>query len=147
MGVVATEVDRLGDVGLGFDPVLARLVRLPGGKLVDAVCDSDKFIETAGELMATGTIARTSQRTDKIGAPDYTHAEKLVAAERDEIIAPRNILQTVRVGLEESFKAGLLTEQISFAQCMDTLATRNRIYLFFATRKTAHAPSLDGVKQ
>jgi 3-hydroxyacyl-CoA dehydrogenase len=114
--------------------------------LVDAVCESGEFIEAAGELMARGTVARTSRRTDKIGAPDYTQAEKLVAAERDEIIAPRNILQTVRVGLEESFQAGLQTEQISFAQCMDTLATRNRIYMFFATRKTAHAAGLDGAE-
>ena len=116
-----------------------------GMGLVDAVCESDKFIQTAGELMSAGTIARTSQRTDKITDPDYAAAEKLAAGERDEIIAPRKILQTVRAGLDESFDAGLAAEQTAFAECMRTQATRNRIYLFFATRKTARAPSLDGI--
>ena len=113
--------------------------------LVDAVCEPERFIEAAGELLAGGQVMKTSLRTDKTGDPDYTQAEKLVSAERDEIIAPRKILQTVRIGLEESFEAGLLAERDAFAECMRTLATRNRIYLFFATRKTARAPGLEGI--
>jgi 3-hydroxyacyl-CoA dehydrogenase len=112
--------------------------------LIDAICPHQQFIETAGELFATGEIKRTSQRTDKITDPDYTNAEKLLAKQRDEIIAPRKILQTVQIGLDESFGAGLIAEQNSFAECMRTLATRNQIYMFFASRKTAHAPSLEG---
>ncbi|MDP6543647.1 MAG: 3-hydroxyacyl-CoA dehydrogenase NAD-binding domain-containing protein [Phycisphaerae bacterium] len=113
--------------------------------LIDVICESERFIETAGELLASGAVVKTSRRSDKISDPDYARAEKLVAAERDEIIAPRKILQTVRIGLEESFEAGLLAERDAFAECMRTLATRNRIYLFFATRKTARTPSLEGV--
>ena len=113
--------------------------------LVDAVGEPEMFIEAAGELLASGEAIKTSPRTDKISDPDYTQADKLVAAERDEIIAPRKILQTVRIGLEDSFEAGLLAERDAFAECMRTLATRNRIYLFFATRKTARAPSLAGI--
>ena len=113
--------------------------------LVDAICEGEQFIEAAGELLAFGTVTRTSERTDKISDADYTQAEKLVSSERDEIIAPRKILQTVRIGLEESFQAGLLAERDAFAECMRTLATRNRIYLFFATRKTAHTPGLEGI--
>jgi len=114
--------------------------------LVDAVVSGEEFIGAAAELIALGAITRTSQRTDKIGQPDYTGVEKLVNAQRDEIIAPRLILQAVRTGLEESFAAGLRAEQDAFAECMRTLQTRNRIYLFFATRKTAHTPGLEGIK-
>jgi 3-hydroxyacyl-CoA dehydrogenase len=113
--------------------------------LIDVICEGERLIEAAAELLASGTITRTSERTDKISDPDYTNADKLVAAERDEIIAPQKILQTVRIGLEDSFQAGLLAERDAFAECMGTLATRNRIYLFFATRKTARAPSLEGI--
>jgi len=113
--------------------------------LIDVICEPERFIEAAGELLAGGQAMKTSLRTDKTGDPDYTQAEELVSAERDEIIAPRKILQSVRIGLEESFEAGLLAERDAFAECMRTLATRNRIYLFFATRKTARAPGLAGI--
>ena len=113
--------------------------------LIDVICQSESLAEAAGELLASEAAVKTSLRTDKISDADYTRAEKLVAAERDEIIAPRKILQTVRIGLEDSFEAGLLAERDAFAECMRTGATRNRIYLFFATRKTAHAPSLAGI--
>jgi len=113
--------------------------------LVDDVRQFGRFIEVARELIASGKVIGTSQRTDRIGSPDYADAEKLAAKERDEVIAPRVILQTVRTGIEDSFAAGLQAEQQAFAECMRTLATRNRIYMFFATRKTAHAPDLEGV--
>ena len=113
--------------------------------LIDVICESETLAEAAAKLLASGAAVKTSLRTDKISDTDYTQADKLVAAERDEIIAPRKILQTVRIGLEDSFEAGLLAERDAFAECMRTLATRNRIYLFFATRKTAHAPSLEGI--
>jgi 3-hydroxyacyl-CoA dehydrogenase len=113
--------------------------------LVHTVCEFGQFLQAADELIASGELVRTSQKTDMIGDPDYSAAEKIVAAERDEIIAPRVILQTVRTGLEESFQAGLQAEQNAFAECMRTLATRNRIYMFFASHKTAHAPSLEGI--
>jgi len=113
--------------------------------LIDVICEPERFTEAAAELLASGKAVKTSLRIDKISDPDYTSAEKLVAAERDEIIAPRKILQTVRIGLEDSFQAGLLAEQDAFAECMRTLATRNRIYLFFAIRKTARVPGLEGI--
>ncbi|MDP6635207.1 MAG: 3-hydroxyacyl-CoA dehydrogenase NAD-binding domain-containing protein [Phycisphaerae bacterium] len=113
--------------------------------LVDTICEFGQFIESAEELIAGGNANKTSLRIDKIGDPNYAAAKKVVAGERDEIIAPRVILRSVRTGLEDSFSAGLLAEQQAFAECMRTLATRNRIYMFFATRKTAHAPALEGV--
>ena len=42
-------------------------------------------------------------------------------------------------------QAGLRQEQNGFAECMDTLATRNKLYLFFATRKTHKVPELQAV--
>jgi len=113
--------------------------------LIDAICEPERFIETAGKLLASGAPVKTSLRADKISDPDYSHAEKLVADERGEIIAPRKILHTVQIGLEDSFEAGLLAERDAFAECMGTGATQNRIYLFFATRKTAQAPGLKGI--
>jgi 3-hydroxyacyl-CoA dehydrogenase len=69
----------------------------------------------------------------------------LVDKVRLEIVAPRKIIEAVRVGLEESFEAGLVKEQQAFAECMATPATRNKIYLFFATRQAGKAPELAGV--
>jgi len=120
--------------------------------LVDAVCTDRGLIEAADELLkSSGAAVRASQRGDRISDPSandaaFAQAEKVLAAQRSEIIAPRKIVECVRTGLEDSFSAGLLKERTAFAECMDTLATRNRIYLFFATRGTAKAPDLGGVK-
>jgi len=119
--------------------------------LIDAICDGGELVEAAGELLKSSERPiRTSLRTDMIddqSANDaaFAQAEKVLAAQRDEIIAPRKIVECVRTGLDESFAAGLLKERRAFVECMNTTATRNRIYLFFATRATAKAPHVEGV--
>jgi len=119
--------------------------------LVDAVCEGEKLVETARELVLSCDGVRTSGRTDRIAdaaanEAAFEKAEKLLAAGRAEVIAPREIVACVRAGLTESFEAGMVAEQQGFAKCMETPATRNRIYLFFATRKTSKAPDLEGVE-
>jgi 3-hydroxyacyl-CoA dehydrogenase len=61
---------------------------------------------------------------------------------RPELIAPRKIIEAVRAGVDDSFAAGLVKEQQVFAECLETPATRNKIYLFFATRETGKLPHL-----
>jgi len=110
--------------------------------LVDAMATGDTLLEEAKRfaLEAEGP-RKTRSREDMIcdaeaNASAIEKARVKAAATRPEIIAPRNIVETVREGLEDSFAAGLLAEQESFAACMETTATRNKICLFFATRKT-----------
>ena len=118
--------------------------------LVDAVCKGDRLVETARGLVASGRPeTRTSERMEKVrdataNEAALQEAEKLLAGGRPEIIAPREIVDAVRTGWAESFEAGMLAEQQAFARCMETLATRNRIYLFFAGRKAGKAPAAAG---
>ncbi len=126
------------------EAVAAAAARVIG--LVDAVCEGERLVETAGDLLAAGgPAAVTSQRTGKVGnaavnEAAFERAREMLAGVREEIIAPREIVEAVRIGLAESFQAGMEAEQQAFARCMDTSATRNRIYLFFATRRAGKAP-------
>ena len=116
--------------------------------LVDAVCRGEELLETARRLLKSACAPRkTSQRTEKVedhaaNQAAFREAERLLAGTRPEIIAPRKIIEAVKAGLDDSFQAGLLKEQTGFAQCMDTLPTQNKIYLFFATRETSKVPDL-----
>jgi len=118
--------------------------------LVDKVCEADELIEAACELLQSGEPRRagvTSQRTDKISdsaANDeaFKQAQKLIEKVRPEIIAPKRIIEAVRTGIDDSYQAGLKKEQEAFAECMETLATRNKIHLFFATTKTGKVSEL-----
>ena len=116
--------------------------------LVDAICESEGLVETARTvLQSPDALRKTSRRTDKIEDAAVNHAafegvQDLLAGVRAEIIAPRKIAEAVRVGLEESFRAGLAKEREAFAQCMNTPAARNKIYLFFASRATGKVPDL-----
>ncbi len=119
--------------------------------LVDAVCRSGELVETAREMLESGrTSVAASRRTDKVSdeaANDraFEQSQKLVRKIRPEIIAPRKIVEAVRTGLDKSYRAGLKKEQQGFAECMDTLAARNKIYLFFAGRKTGKVPGLEQI--
>ena len=115
--------------------------------LVDAVCEGDDLEACARALLAERPLPRrTMTLTDKVGdAADneaaFEEAERRVAMSRPEIVAPMKILEAVQTGLEESVEAGLAREQTGFAECMETRATRNRIYLFFATREAGKVPA------
>ncbi|MCD6393150.1 MAG: enoyl-CoA hydratase/isomerase family protein [Planctomycetes bacterium] len=116
--------------------------------LVDAISQDSDLIATARKLLdAHPQPVKTSTRTHKISDSDAYNAaivwaEKFIGRGRPEIIAPRKILEAVKTGIDESFQAGLAAEQRGFAECMGTLATRNKIYVFLATRKTTKAPGL-----
>jgi len=120
--------------------------------LVDAVCDAEQLVGTARNLLDRhGGPRATRDLTDKVSdakvnAAAFAQARSRAARGRPEIIAPHRIIDAVETGLAESFNAGLVREQEIFAECMATAATRNKIYVFFATRKTAHAPDLDDVE-
>jgi 3-hydroxyacyl-CoA dehydrogenase len=108
--------------------------------LIDRLCPSQSLLDCARQSLASATLRRaTRERTEKIqdpqaGSAAFAQAEAIVAASRPEIIAPRTILAAVRAGLEDSLTAGLLAERDGFRQCMATLATQNKFYVFTATR-------------
>jgi 3-hydroxyacyl-CoA dehydrogenase len=111
--------------------------------LIDAVAAGDELpARAAGLLQAASQARRTSQRVEKVqdaaaNRAALAKAEALAAAVRPEIIAPRKIIEALRVGLEESFQAGLRRESEAFRECMATPAARNKIYVFCASRQTA----------
>ena len=163
------------EVGLGINPGAggtARLPRLIGAEralemlltaaaidaeealalgLADAVCESEELVERAvAVLQSAPAPRRTRDRVEKVqdsaaNEAALARARELLDGCRAEIIAPCRIVEAVKAGLEESFEAGLRREREVFAECMATLATRNKIYLFFATRDTSKAPSLGDV--
>ena len=110
--------------------------------LVDAISPGKRLLETALDMLRRGDAPRKTRTLEEktgdviINGTAFERAEQKLAAVRPDIIAPRNIIETVRIGLAESFAAGLLAEQESFAGCMETPATRNKIYLFFAMRQS-----------
>ncbi len=119
-------------------------------RLVDDVCDASELIARASRCLDGSEPCRTRDRADKISdraanEAAFAQAREQVAGTRPELIAPAEILGAVRTGVEESFAAGQQAEQEAFARCMETLATRNKIYVFFASSDTAKAPDLDGV--
>ncbi len=118
--------------------------------LIDAVCPTEQVVAKARDLALSAPAPRkTREQTDKV--PDtkvreaaYHEAQQQLNGARPEIIAPWKIIEAVQAGLEESYEAGLLKEQQVFDECMRSLATRNKIYLFFATRETSKIPELAG---
>ena len=117
--------------------------------LVDAVSESSDLIETARKLeLPAGPPPQTRNRVDRINDPvenavAFAESEQSLATGRLELIAPGQIFGAVRSGLIDSFDAGLRTEQEAFAACLDTLATRNMIHVFFAVRGTAKQAECD----
>lgn len=115
--------------------------------LVDAICEDDRLMQCARDVLVRTTEGRgTRNRTEKVSDPvaltdALRQAERIASEAPPGVLAPWKILEAVRAGLEGSFEEGLLREQSGFAECMDTSAARNRIYLFFATRG---AGKLDG---
>ena len=120
--------------------------------LVDAICEEGEMVDSAVVFQGPSQPPpRTSERTDKVRDPEvndaaFARAEEMMAKVRPGIIAPSRIADAVKTGLTESFQEGIRKEQQAFAACMDTLPTQNKIYLFFATRDTANAPSLAGAE-
>ena len=120
--------------------------------LVDAVCPSEQVVSRARDLiLASPSSRQTSRQTDKVQDPQVRHAayheaERLLSGARPEIIAPWKIVEAVKAGLEESYEAGLLKEQHVFDECMQSLSTQNKIYLFLATSQTSKIPELAGEK-
>lgn len=120
--------------------------------LVDAVVSADELLAKARAMASTlGEPIRTGARTDKISdaasnAAAFDWADEYVARQRPELVAPKEIAAAVRKGIEGGLDVGLEAERIAFARCIETAATRNKIYLFFATRQTAKVPELSGVK-
>ncbi len=108
--------------------------------LVDEVCEPEALLDVATRLaLAPDDPLPTGRRTKRIadGAANeagFQAAEAWLPRHRPELIAPGRIVRCVRVGIEESFQAGIEQEQRAFAACMETRATRNLIYVFFATR-------------
>ena len=115
--------------------------------LVDAISEGGDLLETARAVLRSAHGSRKTRACrDKVrdavaNEAVFNRARQRLAGVRPEIFAPRIILEAVEAGLKESFQAGLRKEQEGFAQCMGTPATRNRIYLFFATREASKIPA------
>ena len=120
--------------------------------LVDAVCEKDRLVETCRNLIESSprpidASNRTNKVSDKpINEKAFLNAQKHIQSMRPENIAAAQIIEAVKIGLLDSYKAGLIKEQEAFAQCMETSVARNLIYLFFATRKTGKPPAMEAVK-
>jgi 3-hydroxyacyl-CoA dehydrogenase len=130
--------------------------------LIDATCPPEELIQTAVNLLSDGSsrlsramrnlaTRRTGRRRDRLADAEanrgvLARGGAQAAKVRAELVAPGKILEAVRVGVEESFEAGLLREREAFRQCMDSLGTRNKIYLLCAKGQTARLPELQGVK-
>jgi 3-hydroxyacyl-CoA dehydrogenase/enoyl-CoA hydratase/carnithine racemase len=118
--------------------------------LVDAVCAPEKLLEQCRHLLASAQSApRTCDRVERIPASEELaailgEAAAAAGAVRPEVVAPRAIVEAVRIGLEQSFTAGIARERDSFADCMHTAAARHKIHLFFATRHVTKLPELSG---
>ncbi|MHB8901808.1 MAG: enoyl-CoA hydratase/isomerase family protein, partial [Thermoguttaceae bacterium] len=120
-------------------------------RLLDAVCPAEDIVACAGRLIGLdASPRRTGQLAPPADRPALDDALQttapLVAKHPAEVIAPRQIVDCVAAGLRGSFAAGILAEREAFTQCVQTLAARNRIYAFFATRQTARLPELDSVE-
>ncbi len=130
--------------------------------LIDAVCPADELPAVSNASLArqpVGSALRTvigeipAKRSARRALRDVSpsaadraalaKAEQQITAGRPEIIAPHEILNAVRTGIEESFQAGLRAEQEAFRACMATRATQNKIYVFCASRQTADVPGLE----
>ena len=145
---------------LGLEPALKMLLTAQtlGARqalelgLVDDVCRREDLIGCATRLLESTAAPRKTGLCDEklqdaeANSVALEQAEQSLASGREEIIAPRRILEAVRTGVEESIHSGMIKEQKCFAQCMSTLATRNKIYLFFATRQTGKVPELADVE-
>lgn len=131
--------------------------------LIDAIAEPDDWLATAesqwcpfpsadepAERLADETARerlaqrRSSRRTDRLGSEAdrqaaWHWAEEHLARGRPELIARREITETVRRGVEESSEAGFQAEGAAFARCMATAAAQDKIYLFMA-RKAADKP-------
>ncbi|MGD0897154.1 MAG: enoyl-CoA hydratase-related protein, partial [Thermoguttaceae bacterium] len=134
------------DILLTAQPIDARRALALG--LIDAVCQPEMLVPRAAEILQSASkVPRTSRHVEKLAETAaqraaFAKADQRAAAGRPEIIAPGKIVEAVRVGVEESFQAGLLREQEAFKDCMATLATQNKIYVFCASRKTGRIDRL-----
>ena len=110
--------------------------------LFDAVCPRGKAIEIARRLFdSEDEPPRTSRRTEKISdgpanRAAFASAEEMLQESRPELIAPREVVEAVRVGLEESVEAGMQFEQEAFVRCMATPEPGNLAYLFYGFEAT-----------
>lgn len=123
-----------------------------GFGLIDEICPAKELDDRARRLaLEVPGPRKTREQTGKL-EDDAANRAALQAAEervgkvRSELGAPRGILEAVRVGLEESFEAGLKQEREGGGDCMQSPATKNKVYLFFATRETSKLPELADVK-
>jgi 3-hydroxyacyl-CoA dehydrogenase/enoyl-CoA hydratase/carnithine racemase len=121
------------------------------GGLVDALASREQLLDRAAECLRDNPSPfRTGQRTDRIA--DRASCERALQqaasslpANRPDWIAPQQILEAVRTGIEQSFQAGLVKEREAFARCVATRGARNCMHLFFATRIAGKVPQIDGV--
>ena len=148
------------DMLLSGRPIDAQTAMQQG--LIDATCPPEDLIRTAMDLVSDGAsplsrtirdvaARRTGRRRDRLADAEANRAalargDARVAKVRAEMVAPGKILEAVRVGVEESFEAGLLREQEAFRQCMNRPGTQNKIYVLCAKGETAKLPEVQGVK-
>jgi 3-hydroxyacyl-CoA dehydrogenase len=124
-----------------------RVPRLACPTVPSALLD-EPAVAPRATLDKPAVAPKTSQRLEKIADAAANRAAIAKAQERAaaapvEIIAPRKIVEVVRVGLEQSFAAGLAAEQEAFGQCIATRAAQNKIYLFCASRQTGKIAGID----
>ena len=102
------DAERALALGLVDCGLRARHARCRCARLSSLVCDA------AGRQDAA-CCRRTRSQDAAANRAAFAKADKLVAAVRPEIIAPRKIAEAIRIGIEQSFEAGLRREQVAFA--------------------------------
>ena len=120
--------------------------------LIDDVFPAGELEERALDWARSAPAPRkTRDEIDKVGDTPanqaaFQMAEQWLAGVRTELMAPRKVFEAVKVGLTESFEAGLDEEREGGADCLVSPAAKNKIYLFFATRGTSKLPELADVE-
>jgi 3-hydroxyacyl-CoA dehydrogenase len=120
--------------------------------LVDEVCPAGELLQRAVARARSGLApVKTRNRAERISdnhanAAALDNARSAAQAWRTEFVSPWKILEAVRVGVQQSFEAGLRQEQLVFAECMQTPAVKNKFYVMAAQGNLSHAAGLSGIR-
>lgn len=117
--------------------------------LIDEITDGDVRAAAVAFAASLTEDARrpTGERSD--GFADSVEYEQVIATARQEfsrspLIAQQRIIDCVEAALLLPFEGGLGFEETAFLDCLETDQSAALRHVFFAERRTAKIPELDG---